>query len=85
MPTAEDEVLIAEIVYEYLGRLADLEIGQTLKLTVEQKAVLVILAGTFDTRRPWQSGDGFYTDFCPESLWKSCFLRLRILIIPGIM
>lgn len=53
MPTAEDEVLIAEIVYEYLGRLADLEIGQTLKLTVEQKAVLVILAGTFDTRRPW--------------------------------
>ncbi|MFG6356965.1 MAG: hypothetical protein K1W26_09120 [Acetatifactor sp.] len=28
MPAAEDEVLIAEIVYEYLGRFADLEIGQ---------------------------------------------------------
>lgn len=27
MPTTEDEVLIAEIVYEYLGRFANLEIG----------------------------------------------------------
>jgi len=72
MPTAEEEVLIAEIVYEYLGRFANLEIGQPLKLTVEQKTVQVILAGTFDTRKVTNGHGNLVTDctqvFCAESL-----------------
>ena len=51
MPADKDEILIAESVYQYLGRSADIEIGQTLKLTVEQKTVPVTLAGTFDTKK----------------------------------
>lgn len=62
MPRAEDEVLIAEIVYEYMGRFVDLEIGQPLKLTVEQKTVQVILAGTFDTRKVTNGHGNLATD-----------------------
>ena len=51
MPADKDEILIAESVYKYLERSADIEIGQTLKLTVEQKTVPVTLAGTFDTKK----------------------------------
>ena len=51
MPADQDEILIAESVYQYLGRSADIRIGQTLKLTVEQKTVPVTLAGTFDTKK----------------------------------
>ena len=51
MPADKDEILIAESVYKYLGRSTDIKIGQTLKLTVEQKTVPVTLAGTFDTKK----------------------------------
>ena len=51
MPIDKDEILIAESVYKYLGRSTDIKIGQTLKLTVEQKTVPVTLAGTFDTKK----------------------------------
>ncbi len=51
MPADQDEILIAESVYKYLGRSADIRIGQALELTVEQKTVPVTLAGTFDTKK----------------------------------
>ncbi len=51
MPADKDEILIAESVYQYLGRFADVKVGQTMELTVEQKTVLVTLAGTFDTKK----------------------------------
>ena len=51
MPTNKSEILIAEIVYEYLGQTADIEIGSTLELTIEQKTVPVTLAGVFDTKK----------------------------------
>ena len=51
MPADKDEILIAESVYKYFGRSADIKIGQTLELTVEQKTVSVTLAGIFDTKQ----------------------------------
>lgn len=51
MPADQDEILIADIVYEYLGRSAEIEIGQTMNLTLEPKNVPVTLAGTFDTKK----------------------------------
>lgn len=35
MPADKDEILIAESVYQYLGRFADVKVGQTMELTVE--------------------------------------------------
>ena len=51
MPTNKNEILIAEIVYKYLGQTADIEIGSTLELTIEQKTVPVTLSGVFDTKK----------------------------------
>lgn len=51
MPKNKNEILIAKIVYEYLGQTADIEIGSTLELTIEQKTVSVTLAGIFDTKK----------------------------------
>lgn len=51
MPADKDEIVIAENVYQYLGRFTEIEIGQKLELMAEQKSVPVILAGTFDTKK----------------------------------
>lgn len=51
MPKGKNEILIAGIVYQYLGQTAEIEIGSALELTIAHKTVPVILAGVFDAKK----------------------------------
>lgn len=81
MPADKDEILIAETVYEYLGRSADTEIGQRLELTVEQRCVPVTLAGTFDTKKVTNGHGNLAMDstqvFLPAALAREMFPEIE--------
>ncbi|MCI8364103.1 MAG: FtsX-like permease family protein [Eubacterium sp.] len=48
LPTGEHEVVIGQLIQEYLG---DIEIGTTLELSVGQEVVPVTVSGIFDTKK----------------------------------
>ena len=51
MPKDKNEILISQLIYDYIGKNADIEIGSTLDFTAEQKTVPVTLAGIFDAKK----------------------------------